>query len=105
MAEDRINNIPDEAADTEDVELIVLTDDEGNEERFEFLDMINYSGTDYAVLVPEEGSSDEDDQVYIFRVDDADQETNTLTPVTDEKTAMAIFELFKVKNQENFNFT
>lgn len=80
-------------------DLVMLTDDQGNEVRYEFLDMINYSGTDYAVLVPEDG-----EEVEIFIVTDADQETNTLTPVTSQETANAVFELFKTANAENYDF-
>lgn len=81
-------------------DLVLLTDDQGNEVRYEFLDMIQYSGTDYAVLVPEDG-----DEVEIYVVTDADQETNTLTPVASQETADAVFELFKTANAENYDFT
>lgn len=81
-------------------DLVMLTDDQGNEVRYEFLDMIQYSGTSYAVLVPEDG-----EEVEIFTVADADQDTNTLTPVTSQETANAVFELFKTANAENYDFT
>lgn len=83
-------------------DLIRLTDEDGNEISFELLDLIDYSGTQYAVLIP---ADDENaDQVQIFRVDDAEKETNVLTPVTDMDLAGAIFELFKNRNADRFDF-
>lgn len=81
-------------------DLVMLTDDQGNEVRYEFLDMIKYDGKDYAVLVPEDG-----EDVEIFIVEDADKETNTLIPVNDQDEANAVFELFKTANAEYFDFS
>lgn len=83
-------------------EIITLTDDHGNEIDFEFLDLIEYSADSYAVLIP----TDEDaDQVLIFKVENASLEDNTFTPVEDADLAQAVFELFKTKNREYFDFS
>lgn len=81
-------------------DLVMLTDDQGNEVRYEFLDMINYSGTTYAVLVPEDG-----EEVEIFTIEDGDKDTNTLTPVASQATANAVFELFMTAHAEDYDFT
>lgn len=47
--------------DREDI--VVLTDDEGNEVEFLFLDAFESGGRRYAVLVPLEGSDNEDAEV------------------------------------------
>lgn len=81
-------------------DLVMLTDDQGHEVRYEFLDMIKYGDVDYAVLVPEDG-----DEVEIFTITDADQDTNTLTPVASQETANAVFELFMTAHAEDYDFT
>lgn len=92
------NQNPNEAPQGGD--LVLLTDDLGNEVRYEFLDVIKYNEKDYAVLVPEDG-----EDVEIFIVEDGDQETNTLLPVNDQDEANAVFELFKTANADNFDFS
>ena len=50
MSED-MNNIP----ENEEVDnIIVLNDEEGNEVQFEFLDLIDFEGEEYVVLLPAE---------------------------------------------------
>lgn len=83
-------------------EIITLTDEDGNDLEFEFLDLIDYSSKQYAVLVPAE---EEADQVVIFEVEDASTEDNTFTPVNDPDLAMAIFNLFKDRNKEFYDFS
>lgn len=83
-------------------EIITLTDDRGNEIDFEFLDLIEYSSNSYAVLIPTDEAAD---QVLIFKVENASLEDNTFSPVEDPDLAQAIFDLFRVKNEEYFDFT
>ena len=45
------------------------------------------------------------DQVLIFKVENASLEDNTFSPVEDPDLAQAIFDLFRVKNEEYFDFT
>lgn len=83
-------------------EIIALTDDCGNDIDFEFLDLIEYSSNSYAVLIPTDEAAD---QVLIFKVENASLEDNTFSPVEDPDLAQAIFDLFRVKNEEYFDFT
>lgn len=80
-------------------DLVLLTDDQGNEVRYEFLDMIKYGDVDYAVLVPEEG-----EEVEIFTIADADKDMNTLVPVASQETADAVFKLFMTAHAEDYEF-
>lgn len=84
------------------MEIVTLTDDEGESVDFEFLDLITYSGRDYAVLVPTDEAAD---QVVIFEVEDADQTTNSFIPVTSESVARAVFELFRNRNSDLYDFS
>ena len=81
--------------------IIVLNDEDGNEVEFEFLDLICYEGKEYVVLLP---LDEENDEVVILQVDDVDEETESYTGVQDEAVLMAVFEIFKEKFQDEFQF-
>lgn len=81
--------------------IIVLNDDEGNEIEFEFLDIIHYRGKEYVVLLP---PSDEADEVVILQMEEADDETESYISVDNELTLQAVFEIFKEKAKDIFNF-
>ena len=94
--------------ENEDLENIVtLNDEEGNEVKFEFLDLINYEEEDYVVLLPMTDSEDEEDgEVVILKVEDTDEdsEEESYVSVDDEETLMKIFEIFKEKFKDEFDF-
>lgn len=88
--------------------IIVLNDENGNEVKFEFLDLIEYESEDYVVLLPVLEDGDEDDgEVVILKVDDSEEnsEEESYVSVDDEETLTAVFEIFKEKFKEEFNFT
>ena len=97
---DEEKNLP-AGEDEEMDDIITLVDEDGRKVNFEFLDLIEYSCESYAVLVPE---GDEEDQVVIFKVENADSDNNTFIPITDQDLAMALFELFKEKNADLYDF-
>ena len=88
--------------------IIVLNDENGNEVQFEFLDLIEYESEEYVVLLPvlEEGEED-DGEVVILKVEDSaeNSEEESYVSVDDENTLNAVFEIFKEKFKEEFNFT
>lgn len=87
--------------------IIVLNDEDGNEVRFEFLDLIELEGEEYVVLLPisEEGEED-DGEVVILKVEDTDEESDeeSYVSVDDEDTLNEVFEIFKEKFKDEFNF-
>ncbi|MBR3163451.1 MAG: DUF1292 domain-containing protein [Clostridia bacterium] len=87
--------------------VIVLNDEDGNEVNFEFLDLIEYDGEEYVVLLPisEEGEED-DGEVVILKVEDTDEESEeeSYVSVDDDATLNAVFEIFKDKFKDEFNF-
>lgn len=86
--------------------LIILNDDEGNEVKFEFLDLIKYEEEDYVVLlpVPEEGA-EEDNEVVILKLESTESEDEeSYVSVDDEATLTAVFDIFKEKFKDEFNF-
>ena len=88
--------------------VIVLNDEDGNEVSFEFLDLIELEGEEYVVLLPMSEEGEEDDgEVVILKVDDSDEASDeeSYISVDDEGTLTAVFEIFKEKFKEEFNFT
>lgn len=71
---------------------ISLTNENGEEEKFEFLDLINYEDEGYVILLP----TDSDGTVVILKV--TGEEEYVLEE--DEETLKAIFELFKKAHPE-----
>ena len=85
----------------ENENIIVLNDDEGNEAEFEFLDLIPYRGKEYVVLLP---VSDEADEVIILQLEESANETESYISVDNEATLQVVFEIFKEKFKDVFNF-
>ena len=85
----------------EEVEIISLTDEEGNEVQFEYLDCIEYCGKEYLVLLPaEEGSS----EIVILEIEPVDEENENYLAVEDEATLNAVYEIFKEHFKDVFTF-
>ena len=88
---------PDDAPKT-----IILNDEEGNEAEFEFLDLIAYNGDDYAILLPvDDGEAGE---VVILKVSEECSDGEFYTSVEGEETLNAVFNIFKEKFKDEFNF-
>lgn len=93
----------------EDEELnnvIILNDENGEEVPFEFLDVIEYEGEEYVVLLPVVEDEDEDDgEVVILKIEDTDsEEEESYVSVDDEAVLNQVFEIFKEKFKDEFNF-
>ena len=101
MNED-INNTPNNGEELENI--IILNDEDGNEVRFEFLDLIDYENEEYVVLLPTD--EDDNDEVVILKVEDVEgnPEMETYVSVDDEDTLNEVFEIFKEKFKDEFNF-
>lgn len=96
------NNMPE--MDEELENLIILNDEDGNDVKFEFLDLIEYSGEEYVVLLPvDEG--EEADEVVILKVEETDSEDEeSYVGVDDQDVLNSVFEIFKDKFKDDFNF-
>ncbi len=88
--------------------IITLNDENGNEVKFEFLDLIELDNEQYVVLLPviEEGEEEEDGEVVILKVEDSDDEDEeeSYVSVDDEDTLMKVFNIFKEKFKDEFDF-
>ena len=83
---------------------IILNDENGKEVPFEFLDLIDYMGEEYVVLLPKD-DSDDAEEVVILKVDESDSEDEeAYTSVDDEETLQAVFNIFRERFKDEFNF-
>lgn len=87
----------------EDNNIFCLTDDEGNQEEFEFLDVVEYDGCEYAVLYPTSGDMD-NGELVILQVEDLNEEEDAYIDVDDEEILEAVYEIFKERHKDEFEF-
>lgn len=91
MMEEMENEIP----------LVTLEDEEGNEVEFEFLDIVEYEGEEFIVLI----ENDEDtDEVVILKINPIDDETEEYVSIEDEELLDKLFDIFKKKYDGDINF-
>ena len=87
--------------------IIVLNDEQGNEVKFEFLDLVELDEEEYVVLLPvsEEGEEDEG-EVVILKLEDTDEESQeeSYVGVENEEILNKVFSIFKEKYKDEFNF-
>ena len=87
--------------------IISLNDENGNEVKFEFLDLIELDDEQYVVLLPvlEEGEED-DGEVVILKVEDSEEDSDqeSYVSVESEETLMKVFNIFKDKFKDEFDF-
>lgn len=87
--------------------IVVLNDEEGNEVQFEFLDLVELDDEEYVVLLPvTEDGEEEDGEVVILKLEDTDEdsEEESYVGVEDEEILNKVFEIFKEKYKDEFNF-
>lgn len=99
-------NFVDSELNEDESNIVVLNDEDGNEIRFEFLDLIEYESEEYVVLLPvDEDGENEDGEVVILKLEDSETDEESYVSVDDEETLSAVFEIFKDKFKDEFNFT
>ena len=81
--------------------ILTLTDENGVETQFEYMDCIEYEGKEYLVLLP---MDEEDDEIVILEVEPVDEENENYLAVDDEAVLMAVYAIFKEKFKDVLNF-
>lgn len=84
--------------------IIVLNDENGNEVDFEFLDIIEYQGEEYVILLPCDEAEDGDEVVILKNEDTSGEDLESYTSVDDENELNAVFKIFREKFKDMFNF-
>ena len=83
---------------------IILNDESGNEVEFEFLDLVEYQGEEFVVLLPID-ETEEAGEVVILKLEDTDDEDNeSYASVDDEAVLNTVFAIFKERFKNEFNF-
>jgi len=94
---DMENLVPEE----EEEGVLLLTDENGDEIAFEYLDCIEYEGKEYLVLMP---MDEEEGEVVILEVEPVDEENENYLAIEDEALLNTIFEIFKEKFKDQLVF-
>ncbi len=87
--------------ETYEPEIVVLQDNEGNEVEFELLDVVEYEGEEYIVLIE---NDEEAQDVMILKIESVDDETEDYVGIDDEELLTNVFEKFKEKYKDEFDF-
>ena len=83
----------------EETSILTLTDENGQDVDFEYLDCIEYQGTEYLVLMPEG-----EDEIVIMEVEPVDEENENYLAVEDEAVLDAVYAIFKEKFKDVLTF-
>ena len=85
----------------EEESTLVLTDENGVDTDFEYLDCIEYEGTEYLVLMPADEAATE---IVILAVEPVDEETENYLSVGDENILNAVYGIFKERYKDILTF-
>ena len=99
MAEEKQNNVNEESP-----YVIDLIDEDGNTVPFEHLDTVQVDGDDYIICIPYDDEQEVVTEVALFKIDKDAPAEDCLTQVTDDKLADRIYESFKKRNADKFDF-
>ena len=83
----------------EEESILTLTDENGDELRFEYLDCIELDGVEYLVLMPEESN-----EIVILEIQPVDEENENYVAVESEETLDAVYAIFKERYKDVLEF-
>ncbi len=83
--------------------VIVLSDDDGNELEFELVDTAEYNGKEFVLLLP---TDEESEEVVILQTeaDPDNEEMVNFVTIEDESLLEEVYSIFKDKLQDEFDF-
>jgi len=85
----------------EESSILTLTDSNGVDTDFEYLDCIEYGGKEYLVLMPVDTVETE---IVIMEIEPVDEENENYLAVEDEKLLNAVYGIFKEKYKDILTF-
>ena len=85
----------------EETSILTLTDENGQDVDFEYLDCIEYQGKEYLVLMPCDEAGTE---IVILEVEPVDEENENYLSVQNEDTLNAVYAIFKEKYEDVLTF-
>ena len=90
------NVIPEEEA-----AILTLTDENGNDQNFEYLDVIEYQGKEYLILMPAE---EEETHIVILEIEPVDEENENYLSISDEDVLNTVYGIFKERYKDILTF-
>ena len=106
--DEEMNNVPEVGAEeVQEDNIVILKDEDGQDVAFEFLDLIELDGESYVVLLPAEEGAEEDEEVVILKQEQGVELENgdeSYVTVEDEEVLNKVFDIFKDKFKDEFNF-
>ncbi len=90
-----------ELLNEEEISILSLTDEEGNEVELELVDSVDYEGKEYLILLPPE---EEAAEVIILEVEPHADGTETYLTIDDEDVLNAVFAIFQERFKDFFTF-
>ena len=85
----------------EEISILSLTDENGVEQNFEYLDVMEYEGKEYLFLLPVD---DENAEVVILEIEPVDEENENYLAIEDLELLETLYDMFKEKFKDYFTF-
>ena len=85
----------------EESSILSLTDEDGVETLFEYLDSVEYQGKEYLVLMP---ADEAEAEIVILEVVPLDEETENYISVNDKKLLAEVYGIFKERYKDILTF-
>ncbi len=85
----------------EETTVLTLTDENGEDVDFDYLDSVEYQGKEYLVLMPSDELATE---IVILEVEPVDEENENYLSVTDETLLNAVYDIFKERYKDVLTF-
>ena len=90
-----------EEMEMEESGILTLTDENGQDVDFEYLDCLTYEDKEYLILMPDDDPATE---IVILEVEPVDEENENYLAVEDETVLDAVYGLFKEKYKDILTF-
>ena len=85
----------------EDESILTLTDENGEDMEFEYLDCIEYQANEYLILMPVD---EETNEIVILQIQPVDEENENYLAVEDEAVLDAVYAIFKERYKDVLTF-
>ena len=85
----------------EQTNIITLTDENGKDQDFEYLDCVEYEDKEYLVLMPADELATE---IVILEVEPVDEENENYLSVQDEVLLNKVYDIFKERYKDVLTF-
>lgn len=92
---------------SDEMDMILLYDEDGNETEFEVVATLEVDDNEYAILLPRDDERDEDaeitDEAYVLRIEQDENGEDILVGIEDEEELNTVIEAYEelVKEESN----